>query len=278
MRIGVGTTLPHENPHEWARLLHDWGCTTAVCPVDATASSGVRDEYLREAQRYGLSIGEVGVWRNVMSPEPQERDAAISYAEAQLALAEAIGAGCCLNISGNAGPGGWDQYSPENYSEESYERLVETTREIIDAVHPTRTYYAIECMPWMLPDSPESYLRLLADINRPQLRVHLDYTNMVNGVPRWRHLRQFIQECFTQLGPHIVSVHAKDIRLDGALPVTIGETQPGTGSVDFALVLRLAAALPGDTTLYTEHLDTIEEYRDAVAFLRRTASEAGIAA
>ena len=47
--------------------------------------------------------------------------------------------------------------------------IVETTRQIIDAVKPTRTYYTLETMPWAYPDSARSYAQLLEAIDRPRL-------------------------------------------------------------------------------------------------------------
>lgn len=106
MRIGVGTTLDHATPGQWADDLAAMGCTAAVSPFDATTSAALRRDYLREARSHDLSIGEVGVWRNVMSPDPTERRQWVRYAKDQLALADDIGARCCVNISGNADPGG----------------------------------------------------------------------------------------------------------------------------------------------------------------------------
>lgn len=271
MRIGIGTTLPHTTPVEWADTLASMGCTAAVSPFDCATARPLRDEYLAQARDHDLTIGEVGVWRNVMAPDPGERHRSIQYAKDQLALAEEIGARCCVNISGNAGPGGWDQYSPENYDETTYVRIVETTQDIIDAVDPTHTTYAIECMPWMVPDSPHGYLQLMKDIDRPAFSVHLDYTNMINGMTRWRALPEFIAQCFELLGPHVVSVHIKDIRLQPGLPTAITEVQPGTGAVDFDMVLRHIAALPEETTVYVEHLPDQQAYREAMAFVLRKA-------
>ena len=276
MRIGIGTTLPHQTPDEWASTMAGWGCTAAVAPVDCTAPHPVLQAYLDAAKEKHLVIGEVGVWKNTLSADETERADAIRYAKGQLALAEEIGARCCVNITGNAGQGLWDQYSPENGRAETYARSVDTIREIIDAVHPQRTFYTLECMPWMEPDSPVACLRLLRDIDRPAFGVHLDYTNMVNSVARYRRLSSFIRTCFSLLGTSIRSVHAKDIRLENTLPCCIHEVQPGEGAVDFALVLREAQALDADITVFVEHLQTPDEYRRALAHLTQTAQTAGI--
>ena len=66
----------------------------------------------------------------------------------------------------------WDGPHPDNLSRETFALIVDTVREIIDAVEPRRTFYTLEPMPWSLPDSPDSYLELLrrdrpAAVRRP---------------------------------------------------------------------------------------------------------------
>ena len=57
--------------------------------------------------------------------------------------------------------------------------IVQTVREIIDAVKPVRTFYTLETMPWMYPDSAHSYLELIRAIDRERFAVHLDVVNLV---------------------------------------------------------------------------------------------------
>ncbi|MFT8537114.1 sugar phosphate isomerase/epimerase family protein [Bifidobacterium aquikefiri] len=269
MRLGIGTTLDHDNPQEWADDLVAMGCTAAVSPFDCTTSPALRRAYLDQAQSHDLRIGEVGAWKNVMSAQISERESNIAYVQEQLALAEDIHARCCVNISGNAGFGDWDQYSAENYLPETYDRIVETTQRIIDAVNPQHTTYAMECMPWMIPDSPEQYLQLIDDVDRPAFSVHLDYTNMMNGIERWRNRDQFIERCFSLLGNRILSVHVKDAKLLASLPTAIVEVQPGEGGIDCDMVVRHIAKLPEDTTVFVEHLPDHDAYARAMSYVNQ---------
>src|SRR5690606_1607772 len=97
-----------------------------------------------------------------------------------LAHAEQMGAQCCVNIAGSRNAAKWDGPHAENLTEETFDMIVASVRQIIDAVQPTRTYYALETMPWIFPDSPESYLRLIKAIDRKAFGVHLDPVNLVN--------------------------------------------------------------------------------------------------
>ncbi len=55
----------------------------------------------RQRTEAGIIIAEVGAWSNPMSTDPEEARAALAKCQTQLALAEEIGARCCVNISGS---------------------------------------------------------------------------------------------------------------------------------------------------------------------------------
>ena len=61
-------------------------------------------------------------------------------------------------------------------------------------------------MPYVLPDSPDSYLQLLEAIDRPQFAVHLDPVNMISSPRRFYGSGDFLRECFAKLGPYVKTV------------------------------------------------------------------------
>lgn len=267
MRLGINGELGHKNPEEWISLLRKYHLRAAVVPLTKDEPAEIRNEYLRLARQEDIVIGEVGVWKNVIAKDEKERKEAITYAKEQLAFADEIGARCCVNVSGAAGEI-WDGYYEENYSRETYEKIIDTTRDIIDSVKPQRTYFTLEPMYWMHPDSPDDYLQLLRDIDRERFGVHLDYANMITSFFRYHHCDAFVEECFHKLGPYVKSVHAKDVVLEPTPTICIRETIPGTGKIDFRLVMRLANEIDYDMPVFVEHLSSLEEYERAVQYLQ----------
>ena len=114
MRLGGGIEREYKNPDEWLKLVRELGYSAVLAPVDSSADPGVVREYVACAKANDLVIGEVGVWRNCLSKDDAERRQAMEYAKAQLALAEEMGACCCVNISGSRGEI-WDGFDRENY-------------------------------------------------------------------------------------------------------------------------------------------------------------------
>lgn len=275
MRLGGPIFEKYDDPDTWVEVLKKSGYSAAVCPVSSDQSDDVIKSYAKAAEKAGIVIAEVGAWSNPISRDNEQRRQAIEYCQKQLDLADRIGARCCVNIAGSRGDK-WDGPHQDNLTEETFEMIVETVRAVIDAVQPKRTFYTLETMPWIYPDSPESYLKLIHSIDRESFAVHLDPVNLVCSPQRFYHNTALICECFKYLGPHIKSCHAKDIQLSDKLTVHLDEVRPGLGKLDYGTFLREMNKLEPDLPLIIEHLNTKEEYDIAAKYIKSVATEIGV--
>jgi sugar phosphate isomerase/epimerase len=215
------------------------------------------------------------VWNNMLDPDAGKRRANIEANVRALAVADAVGVRCCVNIAGSLNPTRWDGPCAGNLSDEVFTQTVDNVRTIIDTVKPRTTRYSIEPMPYVIPDSPDSYLKLLKAVDRPAFAVHLDPVNMINCPQRYYDNAAFLRECFAKLGPWIVSCHAKDTLMEERLTVHINEARPGLGRLDYRVFLEEMSRLPADTPLILEHLPA-EEYAAAQAYVLTVAREGGL--
>ena len=279
MRLGGTIAGRYASPAEWEQLLIKSGFRAVTAPFTCRTPREETDALRAACERNDVVIAEVGVWKNIFDPDPAKAKEAMDWAEGQLALADELGIPCCVNIAGTASPAGWDAADPSNYTEETYARIVESVRGLLDRVAPKRAFYCLEPMPWMIPDSPESYLQLIRDVNRPQFGVHMDFVNMINCPRRFLAAEKFIKECFRALGPMIRSTHIKDSRMSPTkLTAVIEECSPGEGALDFGKVLRiLDRYLDEDAPVLLEHMQTFDEYARAYAYLKDIADRNGIA-
>jgi len=274
LRLGGPVFEKFQDPDGWVSALRKLGYAAAYCPVGTNADDDTVRAYETAARKADIVIAEVGAWSNPISPDGPTRKAALEKCRRQLALADRIGARCCVNITGSRGEK-WDGPSPKNLTRETFDMIVETTRSIVDDVKPTRTYYTLETMPWAYPDSPDSYLRLFEAIDRKHFAVHLDPVNLVCSPQRYYGNAALIRECFAKLGPHIKSCHAKDILLHPQLTTHLDEARPGTGGLDYATFLKELNKL-ADVPLMLEHLPNAEEYAKAAKHIRSVAREVGL--
>ena len=272
MRLGGTIAGTWSTVKEWEELLVRSRFRAVTAPFSCRTDPAETAAYLEAAARHDVVIAEVGVWNNLLAPDPAAAKEALDYAKAQLALADRTGIPCCVNIAGTAGTAGWDAADPSNYTPEAYERIIRTTREIIDEVNPRHACYCLEPMPWMIPDGPEEYLKLIRDVDREHFGAHMDFVNMINSPRRYLAAEDFIDECFRLLAPYIKSTHIKDTRMHPTRLTTIlEECSPGEGCLDFERVLRsIDRYLPADAPVLLEHMQTEEEYRKAFDHLAGT--------
>ena len=278
MRLGT-PIAGYSSPDEWVAQVIEAGYGAAYCPLDVGAEDHQIERYAEAAEAAGIVIAEVGAWAaNPLSSDPDEAERGIVYSRRALELAERIGARCCVNIAGAPGPV-WAGPSAENFTQRTFDRIVDSVRAIIDAVRPERTYYTIEIMPWIAPEDTASYVRLLHAIDRDRCAVHFDPANMVNDPEKYYRTGDLIREFVATLGPQIRSCHAKDIRIDEEFPpwtVRLWECIPGTGNLDWVSLLSELAALDRDLPLMLEHLDTPAEYLAGAEYIRAVAASEGI--
>ena len=275
MRLGGPVFSKPEGPEQWAQAVKALGYRAAYCPIGPEADDATVAAYANAARQADIVIAEVGTWSNPLSPDETTRAAALDKCKKGLALAERIGARCCVNIAGSRGAK-WDGPCAEDLTEATFQMIVEMVRDIIDAVKPTRTFYTLETMPWMYPDSAENYLRLIWAVDRQACAAHLDPVNLVCSPQRCFTNTALLEKCFRKLGGRIRSCHAKDIKLQDKLTVHLDEVRPGLGSLDYATYLRELAKLDPDTPLMLEHLPNEEEYRLAAEYIRAVAQQNGL--
>lgn len=274
IRLGGPVFGDLKDPLAWAKAVKAKGYGASYCPVSPGTDENIVKAFEKAAKDADIIISEVGAWSNPISRNEKERNDALKKCKDALALADLIDANCCVNITGSRGEK-WDGPDPENLTKQTFDIIVQTTREIIDDVKPSRTFYTLETMPWAYPDSPDSYLQLIKAINRKQFGVHLDPVNMINSPERYYRNGAFIKECFAKLGPHIKNCHAKDILLGTNLTVHLDEVLIGTGGLDYTVFLTELSKLK-NVPLMLEHLKTAEEYDQAAESVRKTGASIGL--
>ena len=274
VRLGGPVFEKYQDPAGWVAALKKLGYSAAYCPVGADAGDDVVRAYEKAAKDANIIIAEVGAWSNPISPDEKTRKEALEKCRRQLHLADRIGARCCVNIAGSRSEQ-WDGPSAGNFTDETFDMIVETTRSIIDDIKPTRTYFTLETMPWAYPDSADSYLSLFKVIDRKQFAVHLDPVNIVCSPQRYFSTGRLLRECFAKLGPYVKSCHGKDILLQLKLTTHLDEVRPGLGGLDYETFLRELSKWP-DVPLMLEHLPNAEEYRLAAEYIRGVGKKVGV--
>lgn len=267
MRLGTSSPLKHDSAEEWAKKQTELGCRAVVFPLSANDPEEKIKEYVDAAMSNDLLIAEVGVWRNAMSLDPEERKAQRDYCVRQLQLADRIGARCAVNVAGAKGPR-WDGHYKENFFKETRSEIIKMVQEIIDRAEVTNTYFTLEPMPWMIPAGPEDYVRLIEEVDRERFAVHMDIINMTNSIERYYDAEAFVDRCAELLGNRIRSCHIKDVHLKEEYTFQLEECAPGNGEYPLRYYVQKMNSIDPDMPVILEHLNTDEEYIKYMDYLK----------
>jgi sugar phosphate isomerase/epimerase len=260
LRLGAPVSIPAGDPDALARAHRAKGYRAGYCP-EIRIDDRERIRATVEAfARHDVAIAEVGRWVNLLAADPEARRKNIATVTEGLALAEAVGARCCVDIAGSFSTSSWFGPHPENLSERFFDAAVENARKILDAVRPTRTTFCYEMMAWSLPDSPDACLRMRKAVDRKAFAVHLDPCNLVSSPERYYRSSDLVRECYAKLGPYVASVHAKDLTWDVEMAVHFREVRVGLGSIDYQVLLAEHARHAPEAPLMLEHLPNEAEY------------------
>ena len=267
MRLGTSSPLKHNSPEEWVKNQLKLGCSTVVFPVQSNESEQKIIAYKEAAEKAGITIAEVGIWRNALSPDSAERKANMDYCVNQLRLADFLNARCAVNVAGAFGPR-WDGGYKANFSDDAWKQTVSMVQQIIDSANIKNTYFTLEPMPWMIPTSPREYIKLLEAVNRDRFAVHMDIINMTNSAERYFNAKEFVDECAEVLGSRIKSCHIKDVHLAEQYTFRLEECGPGDGEFPLRYYVEKMNAIDPEMPVILEHLTTDEQYIKYLTYLK----------
>jgi sugar phosphate isomerase/epimerase len=276
IRLGGPVFNAGEDPEAIALAHRTLGYRAAYCP-GVTLDNDTRIGDISKAfAKHDVVIAEVGRWCNLMDADPEKRKANLKAVTDGLALADAVGALCCVDIAGSFNPDVWYGPHPDNLTRKFFDAAVENARKIIDAVKPKRAKFCYEMMGWAIPDSPDSYAELIKAVDRDAFAVHLDLCNLVNSPARFYRNAALVSECFDKLGPWIVSCHAKDLAWDVEMNVHFREVPVGQGKMDYTAYLRSLAGLDHEAPLMIEHCANEQEYDKARKAILDVGAKTGV--
>lgn len=252
---GHGLPVGSDDPYAFARAHRAFGYGAAYVPEVTLADQARLTDIERAFAAEDVVLAEIGIWRNLVSPDDAVRRTNLAYAVERLAIADAVGAGCAVSYIGSFRAG--TDYAPaaENMGPEAFDACVETVRYLLDTVKPTRAKFALEMMQYSLPDSVQSYVELIRAIDRPMFGAHFDPVNIIMTPRVYFDNAALIRECFDKLGQWVVSCHAKDIKLHHQAALHLDEVQIGEGVLDYRTYLSQLDRLPRQVPLMLEHLN-----------------------
>lgn len=203
----------------------------------------------------GITIHSLGVYTNLIHPDPTERQANLAYFEGMMQVGAHMGVRTFVTEAGH-------YYNPEepaprveyHYQEEVWREMVATGRELAKRAERHDATVLFEPYYRHFFASAKRTRVYLEEVDSPRLRALLDPANLLE--------LNDLNEMFDQLGPWIECLHAKDRKLhvDRGVPA-------GQGDLDYHEFVRLAAERTPHAPLILEYVGP-DNFKQALTHLR----------
>src|SRR5258708_9414 len=99
MRLGGPIFVKSDDPAELARAHRKLGYRAAYAPTLALTDKDRIKATISEFAAQDVALAEVGAWVNMLDPDAEKRRKNLAYVTERLALAEELGARCCVDIA-----------------------------------------------------------------------------------------------------------------------------------------------------------------------------------
>jgi len=222
-----------------------------VSSLTAERCRTIADTY-RQA---GLSLHSIGVYTNLLHPDPAERKANLAYFEAMMIIGGHMGVRTFITEAGHHQP-----EKPEaveyHFQEPVWRQMVATGKELAALAGRHNAVVLLEPFFRGFLASAKRTRLFLEEVGSPRLRALLDPANLLEV--------NDLEEMFGQLAPYIDCLHAKDRKLhvDRGVPA-------GQGDLDYRRFVTLAAQRTPHAPLILEYVGPAD-YQQALAHLRQT--------
>jgi sugar phosphate isomerase/epimerase len=233
---------------------------TTLSPADA---AGIGCAFTAAGVRiWGLS----GTF-NAIDPDAAARALAIGACRAVIARAPGLGAEVVTLCTGSRDPENMWRGHPDNTGAAAWSDLRATLDALIPAAVAGGIRLGIEPEPGNVIGDAAAAARLLRELggDARHLAIIMDPANLLTPGTAADQER-ILCDAFAALGEHTAAVHAKDV-------AACGYAAPGTGLMDYDLVMRLHAGLPRPVPVIAQDL-TAEDARRVHDFLRDHAARA----
>ncbi|MBH65720.1 MAG: hypothetical protein CL784_04320 [Chloroflexi bacterium] len=221
------------------------------------------------------TVGNYG--GNLVAENEGERKSEIKFVKRMVNLTARLGSPNTYLRPGSLNPkGGWMPH-PKNHSDEVFDRLVDSTKQICAVAENEGIMMAVEGGTVCPIDSPQRMKDLIDAVGSKALGFNMDPVNFVGSLDIAYDTTSLINEFYELLPDRIVGCHAKDFTVVDALLPHIEESiigQPESLLDNEALLLGLQKVNPKAHVL-VEHLPD-DKIPVAAEGIRKVAEKVGI--
>lgn len=202
----------------------------------------------------GIAIHSIGVYTNLIHPDPAERAANLAYFEDMMKVGAAMGVRTFVTESGHYEPEGPAKRTVYHFETKVWYQTVDTFKELAQRAGKYDATVLLEAYFGSFFASAKRLRVFIEEVGSPRIRALLDPANLLE--------LNDLNEMFAQLSPYIDCIHAKDRKLHLEAGVAAGQ-----GDLDYTELVKLAAEHTPHAPLILEYVGP-DNYKQALAYLQ----------
>jgi sugar phosphate isomerase/epimerase len=201
-------------------------------------------------RKAGIALHSLGVYTNLIHPDPAERQKNLAYFAAMMRVANQMGIKALITEAGHYhSEDAPEPRVPHHFQEEVWKTMVATAKQLGELADDHGVTVLVEPFFRGFLASAKRTRVFLEEVDSPRIRALLDPANLLEV--------NDLEEMFAQLSPWIDCLHAKDRKLhvDRGVPA-------GQGDLDYEQFVTLAAKHTPNAPLILEYVGP-DDYRQA---------------
>ena len=249
---------------------HFGGDPITVTEAECATARAIWEPLGLDLAQFVLLYGEC-----LFDPDSAVRERIVRKIKAGNRVAHLLHAGVHLIRPGSRNPAGSWTPHPENHTQASVDRFIDSLKQIADDAEAQEVTVVVECHVVSIMRSPEVCVEIIEKVGSPRLRVVMDPVNHFESIHQAFNSAQQLRLIFDAMGAIAPIAHAKDIHVGDDLISHLDEEVPGEGVLDYKTFLTLFQSYQPNGYLLIEHIPP-DKIPSANAFIRRVAAEAGV--
>lgn len=243
-------------------------------PLDADLAQVAEVKRVMEGE--GLEVAQAnGSYEALVNRDDRLRAEGVRGLSALVRCGRRLDAPSVYVRPGGLNPRGHWFAHPDNHLPETFDRLVDSLKQVCAVAQAEGMLLAIEGHVLSMLDTPRAVRNLLDAVGSPVLKFNIDPVNFYGSVRDVHDTRPVLNELFDLLGRDTIAAHFKDLAIQDELVLHIAEVVIGDGVLDYSLYLRRLQAECPHIYGMIEHLPE-EKIPRARSGLLSAAQKAGI--
>lgn len=224
----------------------------------------------------GLEVAQVnGGYEVLVNADERLRAEGIRGVQSLVRIGRLLDAQSVYVRPGSHNPRGAWYPHPENYTAQTWDRLMDSLRQVAQTALAEGMVLALEGHVLSLLDTPRRVRDALDAVGSPAVKFNSDPVNFIGTARDACDPSRIADELFSLLGRDTVAAHLKDVKVRDELVLHIDEVVIGEGTMRYDLLLRQLETINPALYGLIEHLpdESIPRAREGVV---RAARKAGI--